>query len=153
MTSNILAISVGTLCLLVISGCGTGTEKREVANTAPPPPISSSPVSSVMPSNSTAPIQPAQDVAATAKSNKGRKPDPQAQIGTGGNDFFLFTRTRSVLDADSELKTTSIIIGVKGGVLTLNGTVPNSALKMKAEQLVRTVDGVKEVKNLLHISS
>lgn len=146
------------LCLLAFSSCGSGSEKTEVAKNAGvnPPASNSLPVSSATPVTSSTPAEsPVTNAGSnqTAKSDKRRVTDPQPEIGTGGNDFFLFTKTRSALAADPDLKAATIIVEVKGGVLTLNGTIPNAALRMKAEQLVRSVEGVKEVRNRLRIST
>lgn len=75
------------------------------------------------------------------------------QIGSGGNDFFLFTQARAALGADAELKGAAPIIEVKDGVLTLSGTVASPALKSRAEQVARSVGGVKAVKNQLRVAA
>ncbi len=58
---------------------------------------------------------------------------PTPQIGSGGNDFFLFTQARAAVNADPELKAANLVIEVKDGVVTLSGTVASAALKSKAE--------------------
>lgn len=77
---------------------------------------------------------------------------PTPQIGTGGNDFFLFTQARAAIQNDADLKAANVVIDVKGGVVTLSGTVANAALKSKAEQLARGA-GSKEVRNQLRVSA
>lgn len=79
--------------------------------------------------------------------------DPDPKIGTGGNDFYLFTQARAALDADSELKNSKIVVDVKNGNATLSGTVANAEQKSKAEQLVRALQGITSVKNQLNISA
>lgn len=76
---------------------------------------------------------------------------PNSQIGSGGNDLFLFTKARSALDSDSDLKTAKITIEVKAGVVTLSGVVATAEQKSKAEQLVREAEGVRSVTNRLRI--
>lgn len=76
---------------------------------------------------------------------------PTPQVGTGGNDFFLFTQARAALNNDSELKAANLVIEVKGGVVTLNGAVASASLKSKAEQLARDA-GAKAVRNQLRVS-
>lgn len=78
---------------------------------------------------------------------------PSSQIGSGGNDLFLFTKARSALDSAAGLKSSTITIEVKAGVVTLSGAVANAAHKSQAEQLVREVDGVRAVNNRLRIAS
>jgi osmotically-inducible protein OsmY len=77
---------------------------------------------------------------------------PTPQIGSGGNDLFLFTRARAAMNNDTDLKAANVVIEVKEGVVTLGGTVASAALKSKAEQLVRGT-GAKDVRNQLKISA
>ncbi|MCA1616914.1 MAG: glycosyltransferase, partial [Acidobacteria bacterium] len=77
---------------------------------------------------------------------------PKPQIGSGGNDLYLFTRARGVIGTDAELKAANIVVEVKDGVATLSGTVASDAQKSKAEQLTLGV-GVKTVKNQLRVSA
>lgn len=77
---------------------------------------------------------------------------PEPQLGSGGNDFYLFTQARGALNADAELKTANLVLDVKAGVVTLSGTVASAAQKSKAEELVRSV-GAKSVKNQLRVAA
>ena len=77
---------------------------------------------------------------------------PTPQIGSGGNDLFLFTKTRAAINSDPELNAANIVIEVKEGVVTLSGTVASAALKSKAEQLARGA-GTKEVRSQLRVSA
>lgn len=77
---------------------------------------------------------------------------PTPQIGSGGNDLFLFTQARAAINNDSELKAANVAIEVKEGVVTLSGTVASAALKSKAEQIARGA-GSKEVRNQLRVSA
>ncbi|MCA1614739.1 MAG: BON domain-containing protein [Acidobacteria bacterium] len=77
---------------------------------------------------------------------------PTPQIGSGGNDFFLFTQARAAINGDPDLKAANLVVDVKGGVVTLSGTVASAALKSKAEQLARGA-GAKEVRNQLRVSA
>lgn len=79
--------------------------------------------------------------------------DPDPKIGTGGNDFYLFTQARGALSADSELKSSNIVVDVKNGSATLSGTVANAEQKSRAEQLVRALSGITAVKNQLNVSA
>lgn len=75
---------------------------------------------------------------------------PTPQIGSGGNDFFLFTQARAAINGDEDLKAANVIIEVKEGVVTLSGAVASAALKSKAEGLARRA-GAKNVKNQLRV--
>lgn len=77
---------------------------------------------------------------------------PKPQIGSGGNDLFLFTQARAAIDDDADLKPANLIIEVKEGVVTLGGNVASAELKSKAERLARGA-GAKDVKNQLRVSA
>lgn len=78
---------------------------------------------------------------------------PQPQIGSGGNDFFLFTQTRAALNADEELKKSALTVAVHNGVVTLSGTVQSDGLKQQAARLAQGVQGIKSVKNELRVAA
>ena len=78
---------------------------------------------------------------------------PRPQIGSGGNDLFLFTQARAALGTDAELKGANPVVEVKDGVLTLSGTVATPAQKSRAEQVARGIGGVKAVRNQLRVSA
>lgn len=78
---------------------------------------------------------------------------PKPQIGSGGNDFYVFTQAQGALAAAEELKSSSIIIEVSGGVATLSGTVTTDSQKQKAERLVKSVRGVTGVKNQIRVAA
>ena len=74
-------------------------------------------------------------------------------IGTGLNDAWLWTKARFDLAAADDLRDSTINVDVDNAVVTLTGTVASAAQKTKAEQVVKTVDGVKSVKNQLRVVS
>ena len=78
---------------------------------------------------------------------------PKPQVGSGGNDFYLYTQARAALNADAEMKGTNVIIDIKEGIVTLSGTVASAAQRSRAEQLTQSVGGVKNVKNQLRVSA
>lgn len=77
---------------------------------------------------------------------------PAPQIGSGGNDFFLFTQARAAINNDPELKAANLVVEVKEGVITLGGTVASAELKSRAEQLARGA-GSKGVRNQLRVAA
>jgi hypothetical protein len=173
MNRNRLNILLVVTALLVLSGCGDGGGKtggKSADATAPsnsnaasvaPTPAEAANVSA--PSGAAvAPAQPAanavvaQPVASQGGGTRGGNNAPPAKmptprIGSGGNDFYLFTQARGALNADAELKAANVVVDVKEGAVTLNGTVKSAEQKSKAEQLVRAV-GSKSVKNQLRVS-
>lgn len=74
------------------------------------------------------------------------------KIGTGLDDGWLWTKTRFDLAAADELRDSTINVDVDNGVVTLTGTVPTVAQKAKAESVAKSVEGVKQVKNMLKIA-
>lgn len=157
-----LGVTVG---LLIFTACGSGTDGKVAgnggnANSASDSQGNSVAVVNANPTTSPAsttgnPSQAGETQKQVTQDNKNRQAAsfPSPQIGTGGNDFLLFTQARAALVSDAELKTANITIDVQAGVLTLNGTIANAAQKTKAEQLVRAVSGIKSVKNQLRISN
>ena len=74
-------------------------------------------------------------------------------VGTGLNDGWIWVKARYELAAADDLRDSTINVDVDNGVVTLTGTVANAAQRAKAEQAVKTLDGVKSVKNTLKVSA
>jgi osmotically-inducible protein OsmY len=72
-------------------------------------------------------------------------------IGTGVNDGWLWVKTRFELAAADDLRDSTINVDVNNDVVTLTGTVATPAQKAKAEQIAKSIEGVKAVKNLLKV--
>jgi osmotically-inducible protein OsmY len=69
------------------------------------------------------------------------------------NDAWLWTKTRFDLAAADDLRDSTIDVDVDNGVVTLTGTVASAAQKTRAEQAVKSVEGVKSVKNQLKVAA
>ena len=74
-------------------------------------------------------------------------------IGTGLNDAWLWTKARFDLAAADDLRDSTINVDVDNAVVTLTGTVANAAQKTRAQQVVKSVEGVKSVKDQLKVAS
>ena len=74
-------------------------------------------------------------------------------IGTGLNDSWLWVKTRFDLAAADDLRDSTVDVDVDNAVVTLTGTVASAAQKTRAEQVVKTVEGVKSVKNQLKVAA
>ena len=164
MNRNNLAAALTFCAALALNGCGgASVSSSNAANTTRPPEAvaNAAPAANTAPASPPAPVVNASSAAPTTApaaavggGEKARAADvPRPQIGSGGNDFFVFTQARAALGADAELKGASPIIEVKDGVLTLTGTVGTAAQKARAEQVVRGVGGVKAVRNQLRVSA
>jgi hypothetical protein len=74
-------------------------------------------------------------------------------VGSGLNDGWLWVKARFDLAAADDLRDSTINVDVDNAVITLSGTVASAAQKTKAEQVAKTVEGVKSVKNMLKVAS
>ena len=100
------------------------------------------------------PLNPNASMPTPANREKNASPSvkmPTPQIGSGGDDFSVFTQVRGALNAEKEF-VEGVIVAIKEGNVTLTGNVSSQAQKTKAAQLTQTVKGVKSVTNNLHVS-
>ncbi|HEY4426542.1 MAG TPA: BON domain-containing protein [Pyrinomonadaceae bacterium] len=75
------------------------------------------------------------------------------KVGTGSNDTWLWVKTRFDLAAADDLRDSTINVDVDNGVVTLSGTVASAAQKARAEQIAKSVEGVKSVRNQLKVQA
>lgn len=73
-------------------------------------------------------------------------------IGTGANDMWLWVKTRAKLMGADNLRESTINVDVSNDVITLKGTVGTAAQKAEAEQVAKSVEGQKGVKNELKVA-
>lgn len=73
-------------------------------------------------------------------------------VGTGLNDGWLWVKTRFDLAAADDLRDSTINVDVENGVVTLSGTVASAAQKTRAEQVAKSVEDVKSVRNQLKVA-
>jgi osmotically-inducible protein OsmY len=66
-------------------------------------------------------------------------------------DAWITTKAKLALLTTDGLRVTAPNVDTVNGNVTLHGTVPTSAEKTKAEATVKTLDGVKSVKNLIQV--
>lgn len=74
-------------------------------------------------------------------------------VGTGLNDGWLWVKTRFDLAAADDLRDSTINVDVDNGVVTLTGTVASAAQKTRAEQVAKSVEDVKSVRNQLRVQA
>lgn len=67
------------------------------------------------------------------------------------SDKWLTTKTKIVLLTTDGLSVSGVNVDSTNGAVTLHGKVKTEADRVKAENTVRGVDGVKSVKNLLQV--
>jgi hypothetical protein len=75
------------------------------------------------------------------------------KIGDGSEDLWIWAKTRGALGYADDLRDVTINVDVENAVVTLSGTLPNEDQKTKAEEIARSIDGVKSVKNALIVST
>jgi hypothetical protein len=169
-TKKIILLASGVILLLAYAaGCTSTTNNNSspgatVSNSPAPPDVNagSPDVSAGTPavttaSSSPAPVAPPGTFAPPNVSTMPGQPAPavgkapERVIGSGGNDFFLFSKIRGQISQDEQLKNANIIVNINGGTVTLTGTVANPEQKARAEQLAHGVEGVKSIKNQLRV--
>lgn len=78
-----------------------------------------------------------------------------ASSGGGGNSYFddaaTTVRVKRAIYNDPSLKVMDISVTTEDGVVVLGGTVKNRGQGVKAVQVARKVEGVKQVKNELKV--
>ena len=74
-------------------------------------------------------------------------------IGSGLDDGWLWTKSRFDLAAANDLRDSTINVDVENAVVTLSGTVATAEQKAKAVSVVKSVEGVKSVKDLLKVAA
>ena len=76
---------------------------------------------------------------------------PHATTGQDVDDSMLTTSVKAKLMDDSTTKAYEINVGTQKGVVQLTGFVDSTAMKARAGELARSVDGVRDVRNDLEI--
>ena len=74
-------------------------------------------------------------------------------VGTGLNDGWLWVKARFDLAAADDLRDSTINVDVENAIVTLSGTVASAAQRTRAEQVAKSVEGVKSVRNELKVSA
>src|SRR5262245_52668752 len=68
-------------------------------------------------------------------------------------DVVLARSALAALDAEAELKGVNLVVSVVDGVAVVGGPVPNAAAAKRAEQLLRKVEGIRDVRNACFVSA
>jgi hyperosmotically inducible periplasmic protein len=74
---------------------------------------------------------------------------PTAQADT--NDAWLTTKAKITLLTTEGVSATDVNVDTVDGKMTIHGKVGTAAEKAKAEESLRRLDGVKDVKNLIQV--
>ncbi len=73
-------------------------------------------------------------------------------IGSGANDFWLWTTLRAAIDRTEGVNAAKIIVNVQNNVVTLTGTVADATQRAKVEQIASSLQGVKSVRNKIRVT-
>jgi hyperosmotically inducible protein len=77
----------------------------------------------------------------------------KSTVGNVIDDSIITTKAKAKILATEDLKSLQISVETHQGEVILSGFVDNEAAKMKAEEVVSKIEGVKSVKNGLEIRS
>jgi hyperosmotically inducible periplasmic protein len=92
-------------------------------------------------------------IAAICDSAGAAAPGPAKPENPALRDARLVAKARRALQDDSVLSALNLGVSVKAGVASLWGTVPTPNLRHKAEDIVRKVPGILDVKNELGVEA
>ena len=74
-------------------------------------------------------------------------------VGAVIDDSVITTKAKAAIFSTPDLKTLQISVETRQGEVTLTGTVDSDAAKMKAEEVVKNVEGVGTVVNSLEVKN
>ena len=80
-----------------------------------------------------------------------RADDVKRAVKKDAKELWLESKVKYHLLTADDLPAGPIHVDVSGGVVTLHGKVETAAEKARAEEVVRKIDGVREVKNMLQV--
>ena len=92
-------------------------------------------------------------LASTSIAAEPATPAPPASAAPGLSDIVLARSALAALDAEAELRGVNLVVSVVDGVAVIGGPVPNAAISKRAERVVRTVEGMKDVRNTCFVST
>jgi hyperosmotically inducible periplasmic protein len=78
--------------------------------------------------------------------------DTQRSAGQAIDDVTIGTKLKAALAADPELSALKINVDTTQGAVRLKGEVKTLALRRKAEDMARKIEGVKSVDNQLIVT-
>ena len=156
MSNRINGVIIAAIVAIALSACegpanrNTNTNANNANHAASPTPTA------VANANTNTRTAPTREEYERDKERNDREAREQARgsgrtVGTGLNDAWLWTKTRFDLAAADDLRDSTINVDVDNAVVTLTGTVASAAQKTKAEQVVKSAEGVKSVKNQLKV--
>jgi osmotically-inducible protein OsmY len=157
MSNRIIGLIATAVMATALAACD-GAMNSNNANNANRNANMASPTPTAVANANTRPTAPTREEYDRDKERSDREAREEARrsgrtVGTGANDAWLWVKTRFDLAAVDDLRDSTINVDVDNAVVTLTGTVASAAQKTRAEQSVKTVEGVKSVRNQLRVAS
>lgn len=87
----------------------------------------------------------------TAEMSKDTTETKNRPVGVVIDDSLITTKAKAAIFGTPDLKTLQISVETRQGEVTLSGMVDSAAAKMKAEEVVKSVEGVSAVTNNLEV--
>ncbi|MEP6705944.1 MAG: BON domain-containing protein [Pyrinomonadaceae bacterium] len=147
MKRNLLLVILGIAAVALAAACNDTTNENANANATPS--ASTTPASA---NANTSRRVTRDDYEKNKETYAKQAKDLGSKVGSGLNDGWLWTKTRFDLGAADDLRDSTINVDVADAVVTLSGNVPTAAQKTKAESIAKSVEGVKQVKNMLQVA-
>ena len=76
-----------------------------------------------------------------------------SQAGAALDDAGITAQIKADLIKEPDISALKIDVDTKAGAVTLTGSVPSDALKMRAGEIAKSVKGVNNVSNMLEIKA
>ncbi|HVD78177.1 MAG TPA: BON domain-containing protein, partial [Vicinamibacteria bacterium] len=80
-----------------------------------------------------------------------RADDVKKTVKRDAKELWLESKVKYHLLTADDVPASDVKVTVNGGVVTLHGKVETEAEKARAEEAVRKIDGVREVRNMLQV--
>ena len=158
MSNRIIGLIVTAAMAITFSACEGSENRNANTNNANANRAASPTPTAVVNANTNTRTAPTREDYERDKERSDREAREEARrsgrtVGTGLNDGWLWVKTRFDLAAADDLRDSTVNVDVDNAVVTLTGTVASAAQKTRAEQVVKTVEGVKSVRNQLKVVS
>lgn len=152
MRKKFFGLLVASLALaLLAAGCDTPTNTNTNTNTNAATP-SPSPAATNANANANANrAMTREDVKSKANDYLAEAKRLGRKVGSGADDVWLWTKTRSELATAEDLRDSTIEVDVENGVITLTGNVASNEQLKRADAIAKGIDGQKGVQNKLKV--
>jgi len=153
MRQRFLGLLTLAVLSLILPGCNGPANDNRVANTNANANANLAPTSTPVVANTNSNRAPTREEYERNKEKYQREAKQSGRtVGTGLNDGWLWVKARFDLAAADDLRDSTINVDVENAVVTLSGTVASAAQRTRAEQVAKSVEGVKSVRNQLKVS-